>query len=163
MLNKPLPGGEFNEFIGHTYLDTDYENLSFKLDGRPFCGYYGREITELSGARALAHFPDGAPAVVENEVGLGKVITLNTCLFYGCSKGHPDAAALCEMLGKEYELSEITADAPLKVRVADGDGTRCAFVFNYTDRKVSGKVKGLGFDESVSVDANDVIVLTKKI
>ena len=159
MLNKPLPGGEFNECMGLSYIDTDYEGLDFELDGKTVSGYYGREITELESGRAIASFSDGKAAIVENRVGCGKVITVNTSLFYGYSKEHKAALDICRMLDGELGLCQVTATEPLKVRCAEGDGVRYAFVFNYTDKPVCGRVRGLGFDEAVSVPAGDVVLL----
>ena len=80
---KNIPCGEFNRFVGTDYIDTSYELLQFTSNGKPICGYYEREITDVeNGAVTEATFSDGRAAIVSKTSG-GTVLTFNTQLFYG--------------------------------------------------------------------------------
>ncbi len=162
MLNPILPGGDLNSTLGNSYTDTDYEELDFTLDGKKIRGFWGREITELTGGKALATFNDGTPAVIESSLGQGRAITVNTNIFFGYGKDSADADLFARWLDERFDLRTISVTAPLKARVADGDGERYAFVFNYTNEAVTGHLFGEGFDTDVIVGANDVIVVKCK-
>lgn len=164
MLNESLPGGEFNEAMGCSFIDCDYEGMDFTCNGRMYKGFYGREITEITDGSVLGAFGDGSPAVVEKRYGDGRVITVNTFLWYSESKGRgkDGAEAFAESLADTLGLRDVTVSAPLRVRVSENGEKIFAFVFNYTDKPVSGEIKGYGFDGEVTVSANDVTVLERE-
>ena len=163
LLGKTLPGGEFNELMGHDFIDSDYEGLGFSIDGKSYNGYYGREITELTGGTATAFFDDGTPAVIKKRTGAGEVITFNTYLWYSFGKGDSTATDIAAMISDNFNLRTVTASAPLLVRTACSGDVRYAFIFNYTDGEVSGHISGEGFDTDVTVEAQDVKVIRTEI
>ena len=162
MQNDRMPGGALNPLMGLEYIDSDAENPNFLLDGKTICGYYGRELTALTDGRALACFADGYPAVVERTVERGKVLTVNTHLWYGYIQEQNNADAFAGMLAAAYDLKEADVTPPLKVRLAENEVARYAFVFNYTDQPVSGRISGGGFDEALTVAAHDVLSLREE-
>ncbi|MBQ8894290.1 MAG: beta-galactosidase [Clostridia bacterium] len=162
MLNSDLPGGAFNAYMGEDYLDSDYVDMDFVMNGTRYQGYYSKELVQITNGNVLATFEDGAPAVIEKEVGKGKVITINTYLWYGYMQARNNAHLFAEYLAKEYDLQELTVTAPLKARVSENENDRYAFIFNYTYEPVCGHLKGQGFDCDVTVGANDVIVIKEK-
>ena len=60
---------------------------------------------------------------------------------------------------ERYDLREIAVSAPLCVRLATDGTRRYAFVFNYTDKTVTGRLTGGGFDREITVAPNDVVIL----
>lgn len=162
MLCDELPGGDFNRYMGVSYIDTDYEGLDFVLEGKTYHGYYGRDLMEVTDGEVLAAFEDGAPAIVRKQSGKGTVISVQTYLGYAATKGEEVAAQLAALLAERYVLCTVTAEAPLTVRVSESADAYYAFVFNYTDKEQSGRVTGGGFDETVTLAAHDVCVLKVK-
>ena len=163
MLAGELPGGDFNPCMGFEYIDSDYEGLGFSMDGKNYLGYYGRELTRVTDGHAVAFFDDGYPAIVEKSAGEGKVISFNTYLWYGHNNGSGDAKAFAELLADRFELRDVTVTEPLKIRVAENGESRFAFVFNYTDSAVGGRISGLGFDREITVAPQDVVILKVKL
>ena len=162
MMNTELPGGDFNTCMGHEWIDTDYENLDFVLDGSHYVGYYGRELVGMTDGKAIAHFGDNIPAIIRKQVGFGEVITVNTYLWYGYKMEKTNADRFAKMLTDRFDLYGVRVSLPLKARVAENGNERVLFVFNYTDTEVTGHVTGYGFDCNVTVPANDVFLLRAK-
>lgn len=162
MMNSMLPGGEFNEAMGCEYADCDYEGLEFEYNGKQYGGFYGRELLNVTDGEVIGTFADGNSAIIEKSYGKGKVITVATYMWYGQSKGVAEAEIFAAELADRFALRDISASAPLHARVCENEDSYFAFVFNYTDEAVSGEVKGYGFDETVEVQANDVIVLKRE-
>ncbi len=161
MLNKELPGGEFNECMGFEFIDTDYEELEFTYKGVKVKGYYGKDITENKDTESLAKFIDGTDAVYEKSVGMGKVVSINTHLWYGYEKTKDESVKkFAELLFNEFKDFEITQ--PLKARFCENEKDYVAFVFNYTNEDAKGHIKNGAFDEDVLVKANDVLILKKE-
>ena len=160
MLNKELPGGEFNEYIGVEFIDTDDKNAEFNYNGVKVKGYYGRDVVKTISAECKATFGDGNCAVSEKKVGKGRVVNINTHLWYGYEKTN-DASVkeFANMLFDEYRQMEITY--PLKARLCQNEEKDIAFIFNYTDKEISGHIKSETFDKDVFVKANDVMILKK--
>ncbi len=163
MLGKTLPGGEFNPLMGHEFIDSDYENMKFTFNGKAYDGYYGREITELTDGERISLFEDGSPAIIKKKTGRGEVITFNTYLWYSYGENSSPSAEIASLLIEEYGLRTVSAPPSLKVRTAENGKHRYAFVFNYTDGDVSGKITGDGFDTLVTVTAHDVKILRTEI
>lgn len=161
MLNKTLPGGAFNDCMGQEYVDTDDLHLDFTYGGKEYDGFYGRDLMEVTDGVCLGTFSDGAPAVVLKRVGKGAVLSVNTYLWYGYLMGNSNADEFAEMLLETYQLKDISVDASLKVRICENETDYYAFVFNYTDETATAYLTGYGFDETVTVDANDVVILRK--
>ena len=162
MLNSTVPGGDLNSCLGQEYIDSDYEELDFVYNGRKFKGYYGRDLNAVTDGRATALFSDGYPAIVEKEVGKGKIISINTYIWYGHKQDEGDGLALTDELAHELELKTVSVTEPLKVRVSENAENRYAFVFNYTNKTVKGRITGMGFDTGVEVAPQDVVVLNIK-
>ncbi|MBQ8357140.1 MAG: beta-galactosidase [Clostridia bacterium] len=162
MLNDVLPGGAFNKAMGCEFIDTDYEGLDFTCHDKSYNGFYGRELVEVTEGRVIGTFADGSPAVVEKVSGRGKVITVNTYLWYGHNRQCGNADAFAAALADAYDLRDVTVTAPLKIRISENKNARFVFVFNYTDEPVSGEIMGSGFDGPVTVGAQDVVVLKKE-
>ncbi len=162
MLSANLPGGAFNDCMGLEFLDTDYEAMEFTMEGKTYQGFFGKEVAEITDGKAKAMFNDGAPAIVEKRVGKGAVITINTHLWYSFGKGDDTAEKLATRWVKEYELADIRISSPLAVRLAENEEARFAFVFNYTEREVSGSISGSGFEGEITVAAQDVEILKVK-
>ena len=159
MLNEELPGGDFNRYMGISYIDTDYEGLDFILNDKTYHGFYGRDIVEVTDSEVLASFVDGTPAITCKKSGKGSVISVQTYLGYASTKGENVATELAELLADQYELRDVTVDGNLMVRVSENENERFAFVFNYTDDVCEGHIKGCGFDQTITVEAQDVLVL----
>jgi beta-galactosidase len=159
LLGQILPGGEFNRFMGHEFIDSDYEDMKFTFNGKTYNGYYGREITALTDGEAISVFEDGTPAIVKKRTGKGEVVTVNTYLWYSYGTDESCATEIASLLSDEYALRSVTASAPLMVRASEGGDFRYAFVFNYTDSDVCGHIHGCGFDTDVTVKAHDVILV----
>lgn len=149
-----LPGGPFRDVMGLEYIDSDYETLSF---GNGLSGCYGRELTAVTDGQVLARFDDGYPAVVEKTLGKGKVVTVNTFLWYGAAVGEGSAKAFAEVLAEKY--AKLRVSAPLKARLVENGKEQYAIVFNYTDSPVKGWVKAENNEVEVCVDAQDVRVV----
>jgi beta-galactosidase len=164
MLNSELPGGDINDIMGLEYIDSDYENMDFDFAGRSYLGYYGKEITALNGSEAIAHFEDLSPAIVRKESGRGRVITVNTHLWYSYNTQSDSPINFASYLADTYALRDICAGKDLYVRLAENENDRCAFIFNYTDNAVCSHIKGAGFDEDITLAAHEVKILrTKRI
>ena len=161
-MNRQLPGGAFNACMGHEWIDSDYEGPDFVLGQNSYEGYYGRELTRVTDGEVLAHFADGAPAVIRKQLGLGDVITVNTYLWYGYKTAGTNASVYARSLADRMDLYEVRVSAPLKARISENEDTCVLFVFNYTDTDVVGRVCGGGFDEEVTVPAGDVVLLKKE-
>ena len=162
MMNSMLPGGSFNEAMGCEYIDCDYEGLDFVYEETLYNGFYGRELLGITDGEVIGRFEDGNPAVIEKNFGKGKVITVATYLWYSQSKGAIGAEQFASVLDKRFDLRGIHVSAPLHARVCENDEACFVFVFNYSDRPVSGEVKGYGIDKTVEVPANDVIILKRE-
>ena len=162
MMNVVLPGGDFNEAMGCDYIDCDYEGLDFVCEDKSYVGFYGRELLGQTDGDVIGRFADGNPAVIEKQLGAGRVITVATYLWYSQKKGVGNAEEFASALADRFELRDILASAPLRVRVSENEEATFAFVFNYTNALVSGEVQGCGFEASVEVPANDVVILKRE-
>ena len=159
MLNSTLPGGALNGLMGQEFEDSDYEQLDCTCEGTFYGGAYGRELMQITDGEVLGHFADGYPAVVRKKSGKGEIISINTYLWYGYKLGINDAHRFADMLTQRYDLREITVSAPLRARLATDGAHRYAFVFNYSENSVTGRLAGCGFDCEIVVAPHDVVVL----
>jgi len=162
MMHVQLPGGDFHEAMGCEYVDCDYEGLDFTCMGAAYRGFYGRDLLRVTDGEVLGAFSDGSPAVIEKKLGAGRVITVATHLWYGQHKHVGDAEAFAALLADTFALRDVTVDAPLRVRVSENEDAYFAFVFNYTNAPLNGRLQGYGFDQAVEVPANDVLVLKRE-
>lgn len=163
LLNRELPGGEFNKYIGSEYIDMDYENLSFTYKGLTVRGYYGRDIVEVRDAVCRGSFTDGSTAVTSRTCGQGLVLAVNTCLWYGYLKTKDESVkAFAETLINEFALAEYEISAPLKARFCENENEYIAFIFNYSDQEVTGHILSEFFDQNIRVKPHDVIILRKE-
>ncbi len=162
MMHSAMPGGDFNAAMGCEYVDCDYEGLDFVCGEKAYAGYYGRDLLHVTDGEAVGTFADGYPAVIEKRLGDGVVITAATYVWYGENKGAGTGTPFAASLADRFCLRDITVDAPLHVRVSENEDAVFAFVFNYTETDVCSKVEGYGFAETVTVPANDVIILKRE-
>lgn len=158
-LNRSLPGGCFQPCLGCEWKDTTKGGLKFTYGGKTYSGYYSREEVVLTDGECAGEFEDKIPAVVVKNSGKGRVITVNTHLWYGYFKRGGKACEFLAALAEEWKLLDCRITSPLKVRLAENQRDRFAFIFNYTDQIVRGHISGCGFDEDVTVGACDVKIL----
>lgn len=161
MLHSELPGGDFNVFMGHEFLDIDYERMDFIYDGKKYDGCYGKELVQMTDGECVGTFEDGLPAVVVKRSGKGQVITINTHFWYGYKVSGGNAVEFAGMLADKFDLRQLQVTAPLKARISENETEYVAFIFNYTEENVDGHICGYGFDEDVHVEANDVVILRR--
>ena len=139
--NKALPGGEFNECVGAEFTDFDNERTDFTYHGVSLSGCFGRQLVRPTAGRVAASFSDGRPAVIENKVGSGLVITVQTAVFYGCATGDSSsAAALSASLADAFGLRRVESRLPLRFRISESDDRYVLFAFNDSDGEQRGEV-----------------------
>lgn len=160
LLNSEIPGGEANVLTGVDYLDSDYENLNFTYNGIKVEGFYGRDIVKLFDGTPIGFFDNGDVAVNKIQYGGGEVITFNTYLWYGYYKNsNADFKKVMENIIDEYSLRQVEVDGNVTVKIAKTDGKTLLFVFNYTDKKQTARIKFGGKIFNVSVMGNDSVIV----
>ncbi len=160
-----IPCGEYNSLVGEVYFDSDNDDATIKTSFGDIEGYCGRYICDVTAGEVLAEFTDGKAAIVKKKTGLGEVITLNSSVFYGYGSGNTTSAVnLAKHLASEYNLYQIKANTPLKIRLSERENDYCIFAFNYTEEKISSDITlTLGGNEvsvTAEVNANDVEIIT---
>lgn len=162
-LSSVLPGGSFNSYMGLEYIDSDYTDMRFTVDGKEYNGYYGKELVSVTDGETLAVFEDGAPAIVKKQTGKGCVVTFNTYLWYSYGK-ESTPVELAGMLADKLGLRDVTVTSPLRARLAEGEDKLYAFVFNYTENEVKGHIVCEGFEKDITLNANaSEIIEIKKL
>lgn len=159
MLHKNIPGGDFQPCIGAEYMDTDSEHLQFSYNGANYDAFYGRDLLRVTDGTVLGTFEDGHPAVISKKLGKGEVLTINTYLWYGYYMANTNADKFARMLIDAYNLLTVSASDGLTVRICESETAYYAFLFNYTNEVATGHLTAYGFDEDVTVAANDAVVL----
>ena len=107
---------------------------------------FEEELEPLPGARVLARFADGAPAIVENSYGKGKAILVGSFLAMAFQRQH-DAATKQVLLGVARAAGvapEVTVSgdniSQLEVRRLEGNGVQFLFAFNHSDHAADAKI-----------------------
>ncbi len=160
-LNDILPGGKFNRFMGFEYIDSDYVDMRFSIDGKEYKGYYGKEIVSVTDGETLAYFEDGSPAIVSKSTGKGRVVTVNTYFWNSYGK-ESTPVEIAGILADKLELRDVRVTAPLRARLATNGEKLYAFVFNYTENDVKGHISCEGFEKDIVLKANESEILEIK-
>ena len=107
---------------------------------------FEEELEPLPGARVLARFGDGAPAIVENSYGKGKAILVGSFLAMAYQRQH-DEATKQVLLGFARGAGiapEITVSgdntSQIEVRRLEGKDVQFLFAFNHSDRAAEAKI-----------------------
>ena len=107
---------------------------------------FEEELEPLPGARVLARFADGAPAMVENTYGKGKAILLGSFLAMAYQRQHNDAQkqlllALARAAGVTAEVT-LSGDntSQVEVRRLEGKGVQFLFAFNHSDQRANANI-----------------------
>ena len=162
-VNKDLPGGETNILCGVDYLDTDYENLDFEFDGISVRGFYGRELVNMTSGEKLAEFADGYPAISRVKYGKGEVYTINTYLWYGYAQKRDNSVkAFAKGLVDKFDLSALSVDGNVSVKLCENESKYLIFVFNYTGEEQSATIEFMGAKTSVKIAPNDSVIIEKE-
>ena len=157
---RQLPGGAANCLLGTSYLDADYEGLSFTYKDETIGGYCGRELMQVTDGEVLSRFADGFPAVVKKKYGKGTVLSFHTHLWYGYGKDEaPSHGKIAKALADEFSLRTFEIAGNVKVRVCGNEDGRVLFVFNYSDVEQAAKITFEGRTFDVSLAANDCVIL----
>jgi beta-galactosidase len=114
--------------------------------GRVVAEAFEEDLEPLPGARVLARFADGEPAIVENSYGKGKAILVGSFLAMSFQREHQEAVkqlllAFARAAGVEPEVT-ISGDntSQLEIRRLVGNGLQFLFVFNHADHPAEAKI-----------------------
>lgn len=139
-----LPAGGLNPLVGEELLDFDNKSAVFEYNGDLIDGYFGRNIVRITSGRVLSAFADQNPAIVEMVSGKGKIITVNTYVWYGYAKENfkPTTAEIfAKHLVNQYCKNKVSTDLNVTVRISENKDAYLVFVFNYSDKMQSGDIK----------------------
>jgi beta-galactosidase len=162
-------------------LDSNLGLPGWKPGTRAVAEAFEEDLEPLPGARVLAYFADGAPAIVENTYGKGKTIIVGSFLAMAYQRHHQDAAkqlllAFAQAAGVKPEVT-VSGDntSQLEVRRLVGDGFQFLFAFNHADHPASAKIavdvpwtvgdaRCLNDDQAISFSqSNGRLILTKQL
>jgi beta-galactosidase GanA len=107
---------------------------------------FEEDLEALPGARVLAHFADGAPAIVENAYGKGEAILVGSFLPMSYQREHQEPAkqVLLSFAREAGVTREITISgdnaSQLEVRRLVGEGFQFLFAFNHADHPADAKI-----------------------
>jgi beta-galactosidase len=107
---------------------------------------FEEELEPLPGARVLARFADGAPAIVENSYGKGKAILVGTFLAMAYQRQHDEAAkqlllGFARAAGIEPEVKVSGENSTqVEVRRLVGNDVQFLFAFNHSDHAAAAKI-----------------------
>jgi beta-galactosidase len=107
---------------------------------------FEEELEPLSGARVLARFADGAPAIVQNSYGKGKAILVGSFLAMSYERQHNDAAkqvllAFARAAGVTPEVIVSGHNiSQMEVRRLEGNDVQFLFAFNHSDHPADAKI-----------------------
>jgi len=107
---------------------------------------FEEELEPLPGARVLARFADGAPAMVENSYGKGKAILVGSFLAVAFERQHDEAAkqlllGFARAAGVEPEVKVSGENSTqVEVRRLVGNDVQFLFAFNHSERAAAAKI-----------------------
>ena len=162
MLHDRLPGGTFCAYTGQEFIDSVPYEGEFAWNGCQLKGAYSKEIMSVTDGTVLSEYPDNTPAIVKKESGNGCVITINSHYWYGFQEAFGWVDPLANILADTYHLRQIRVSSAIKARICENEESYVLFLFNYTDSAETVSLQDLGFNETVTVPANDVLVLERR-
>ena len=107
---------------------------------------FEEELEPLPGARVLARFADGAPAIVENAYGKGKAILVGSFLAMAYERQHGEATkqvllAFARAAGVAQEVTVSGHNtSQMEVRRLEGNKVQFLFAFNHSDQPADAKI-----------------------
>jgi beta-galactosidase len=107
---------------------------------------FEEELEPLPGARVLARFAGGAPAIVENSYGKGKAILVGSFLAMAYERQHNEATkqlllAFARAAGVAPEVTVSGHNtSQMEVRRLEGSGVQFLFAFNHADQPADAKI-----------------------
>jgi beta-galactosidase len=107
---------------------------------------FEEELEPLPGARVLARFADGAPAIVENSYGKGKAILVGSFLAVAFQRLHDEATkqmllSFARAAGVEPEVTVSGENSSqVEVRRLEGKDVQFLFAFNHSERAAAAKI-----------------------
>ena len=143
LMNSTIPGGALNSLVGEEFFDFDNKPSDFEYNGSVIEGYFGRNQSEVTDGTVVAAFSDGLPAVVEKTSGKGKIITVNTSVWYGYTKEdfESDSAEIfAKALAEQFNLKHINTDLNVTVRLSENNDNYYIFIFNYSNELQCGDI-----------------------
>jgi len=162
-------------------LDSNATLSGWPAGTRVSAAAFEEDLEPLPGARVLAHFADGAPAIVENTYGKGKTILVGSFLAMSYQREHQQSAkelllAFAHAAGVKPEVT-ISGEntSQMEVRRLVGNGLELLFAFNHADHpadaKISvdvpwtvGDVRSINEDQAVAFSqSSGQLILTKKL
>ena len=140
---------------------------------------FEEELEPLPGAHVLAHFADGAPAIVENSYGKGKAILVGSFLALAAQRRQADTTkqvllALARAAGVSPEVSVTGAGtSEVEVRRLEGEHREFLFAFNHSAKPASatiavrlpwavGEAQGINDDQPVAMSQSAGRTVFKK-
>ena len=107
---------------------------------------FEEELEPLPGARVLARFADGAPAIVENSYGKGKAILVGSFLAVAFQRQHDEATkqmllgfARAAGVAQEVTVSGENS-SQVEVRRLEEKDVQFLFAFNHSDHAAAAKI-----------------------
>lgn len=144
LANSTLPGGAINLLVGEGLFDFDNKKADFEYKSSVIKGSFGRNICKITDGEVIAEFTDGIPAIVTKTSGKGKIITINTSVWYGYSTDEENEFKSAEIFAKiltdEICINKIFTNLDLTIRIAQNNENYLVFAFNYSDTIQSGEI-----------------------
>ncbi len=168
LANSTLPGGALNSIVGEELFDFDNKSADFNYNGVTVKGDFGRNICKITDGEVIAEFTDGLPAIVQKNFSKGKIITVNTSVWYGYSNDSEEfksAELFAKALADEICVNKISTNLDLTVRIAQNNENYYIFAFNYSDNIMSGEITVEGEINktlNVSVEPSGTQIMTIK-
>jgi beta-galactosidase len=107
---------------------------------------FEEELEPLPGARVLARFAGGAPAIVEHSYGKGKAILVGSFLAMAYERQHNEAGkqvllSLARAAGVAPEVAVSGANtSQVEVRRLEGNDFQFLFAFNHSDHPAEARI-----------------------
>ena len=107
---------------------------------------FEEELDPLPGARVLARFADGAPAIVENSYGKGRAILVGSFLAVAFQRQHDEATKqiLLGFARGAGVAPEVTVSgensSQVEVRRLEGKDVQFLFAFNHSEHAAAAKI-----------------------
>jgi hypothetical protein len=154
-----IPGFGLNEVCGCRedsvqMTPTGKAEVSLS-DGEKFKGFvYQESLGVAPGAKAIASFADGSPAIVTSEFGKGRMMTIGTFLgtAYETDREESLAKFIRSLLDWGGVAKPIDAPSGVEVRVLETAAERLYFSFNHGEKPVEwGVAHGIDLETGARV------------